>query len=215
MSTNWEGFVSNVPSSCCNFLLLSGALCLINSCLPFKCFQGPQGLHQCNVYRRSIFFPKTQRGFILFLLNLLNVVDTLSFWCPPFWRPAKMHLQSRSVKSIPLSLESQFGSAVGTAEWVLGVPFGSTRWSWCATSLALSVTTIFSSPVSIMLGTQMSACESWWVVKMEVNNSVIWKGSFLYGGFQSFQLNKSEVENGLFILKYPVGWPFSLKLPTG
>lgn len=109
-------------------------------------FSGAQGLHQCNVYRRSIFFPKTQRGFILFLLNLLNVVDTLLFWCPPFWRPAKMHLQSRSVKSIPLSLESQFGSAVGTAEWVLGVPFGSTRWSWCATSLALSVTTIFSSP---------------------------------------------------------------------
>lgn len=45
----------------------------------------------------------------------------------------------------------QFGSVVGTVKWALGATFGCVRWSWYANSLALSMTILFSSPVSITL----------------------------------------------------------------
>ena len=62
---------------------------------------------------------------------------------------AKMNLWQSSSKGIPHSLGFRFGSIVGTGKCASSGPFGSIRWSWYTSSLALSMTIVLSAPASI------------------------------------------------------------------
>ena len=112
-----------------------------------------------------------------------------------FWKIANIHFQQCSRKGIPLSLESQLNSALGTAWFSPGTPFVSARWMWWACSQILSITILLSSPAGIIfMGMCMSAHKEYCRTKMEVNSSVMQRQSSLTEELRFSQLNKSEVK---------------------